>query len=92
MKKPDMVAAAEVQLAGTGWLPEPLRTPGRLFVPAEGEPVDRRDRLRSRQVDTVSTDTVEESAAIDGEQAIDDIDADDETDDVHLPAHALAAE
>jgi len=91
MKKTDMVAAAEVQLAGTGWLPDPLRTPGRSFVPVEGRPVvDEAAAIEA--VDTVSTDTVEESAAIDGEQAIDDIDADNETDDVHLPAHALAAE
>jgi ParB family chromosome partitioning protein len=27
LKKPDMVAAAEELLTGTGWLPEPLRTP-----------------------------------------------------------------
>ena len=91
MKKPDMVAAAEVQLASTGWLPEPLRTPGRSFAPAEGAPfVDETAAIEA--FDSVSTDIVEESAAIDGEQAIDDIDADDETDDVHLPAHALAAE
>lgn len=91
MKKPDMVAAAEVQLAGTGWLPEPLRTPGRSFAPAEGAPfVDETAAVEA--VDTVSTDIVEESAAIDGEQAIDDVDADAETDAVLLPAHALAAE
>ena len=91
LKKPDMVAAAEVQLAGTGWLPEPLRTPGRSFLPVENEPVAS-EAGAIQVVDTVLTDTVEESAAIDGEQAIDDIDADDETDDVHLPAHAIAAE
>ncbi|QXQ06894.1 ParB/RepB/Spo0J family partition protein [Sphingosinicellaceae bacterium] len=91
MKKPDMVAAAEVQLDGTGWLPEPLRTPGRFIEKADGEPVvDESAAIEAG--DTVSTDTVEETAAIDGEQAIDDIDAHDETDDVHLPAHALAAE
>lgn len=28
LKKPEMAAAAENLLAGTGWLPEPLRTPG----------------------------------------------------------------
>ena len=61
MKKPDMVAAAEVQLAGTGWLPEPLRTPGRSFVSAEGEanvaeagltePVENRRRRADRRND-----------------------------------------
>ncbi len=29
MKKDDMAKSAEVLLADTGWLPEPLRTPGR---------------------------------------------------------------
>ncbi len=91
MKKPDMVAAAEVQLASTGWLPEPLRTPGRSFVPVEGEAVID-EAAAMEAVGSVSTDTVEESAAIDSEQAIDDSDADGETEDVHLPAHALAAE
>ena len=91
LKKPDMVAAAEVQLAGTGWLPEPLRTPGRSFVPVEGEPVvDEAAAIET--VDTIADASGEGTAAIDGEQAIDDSDADGETDDVHFPAHALAAE
>ena len=29
LKKPEMAAEAEALLAGSGWLPEPLRTPGR---------------------------------------------------------------
>lgn len=91
MKKPDMVAAAELQLAGTGWLPDPLRTPGRSFVSVEGEAViDETGSIE--KADTIADETGEESAAIDGEQAIDDLNADDETEDVHLPAHALAAE
>ena len=91
MKKPDMVAAAEVQLAGTGWLPEPLRTLGRSFVPVDGEAViDETGSIET--VDTIADEPGEETAAIDGEQAIDDSDADGETEDVHFPAHALAAE
>jgi ParB family chromosome partitioning protein len=27
MKKPELAALAEKQVAGTGWLPEPLRAP-----------------------------------------------------------------
>jgi ParB family chromosome partitioning protein len=34
LKKAEMAAAAEELLAGTGWLPEPLRTPGQRFTPA----------------------------------------------------------
>jgi len=33
LKKADMAKAAEDLLAGTGWLPEPLRTPGQTFAP-----------------------------------------------------------
>ena len=33
LKKAEMATAAEELLAGTGWLPEPLRTPGRTFTP-----------------------------------------------------------
>ena len=36
-KKPDMVEAAEVLLAGTGWLPQPLRTPPLVDEPDEPE-------------------------------------------------------
>jgi len=34
MKKDDMAKTAEGLLAGSGWLPEPLRTPGRPFASA----------------------------------------------------------
>ncbi|MBB4287895.1 ParB/RepB/Spo0J family partition protein [Roseospira goensis] len=37
LKKPEMVAAAEGLLAGTGWLPEPLRTPVLAEKPDEPE-------------------------------------------------------
>jgi ParB family chromosome partitioning protein len=33
LKKPEMATAAEELLAGTGWVPEPLRTPGQSFTP-----------------------------------------------------------
>ncbi len=37
LRKPDMAKEAERLLAGTGWLPEPLRTPG-LIDPGTAEP------------------------------------------------------
>ena len=79
LKKPEMAAEAEVLLAGSGWLPEPLRTPGRtLFAVAPAiEP---------------ETSTAEaEAAAIDGEPAVDDVEpqAEDERTDEY---QALAAE
>ena len=33
LKKAEMAKAAEDLLIGTGWLPEPLRTPGQTFAP-----------------------------------------------------------
>jgi ParB family chromosome partitioning protein len=38
MKKDDMAKTAESLLAGSGWLPEPLRTPGHPVVAAAPEP------------------------------------------------------
>jgi ParB family chromosome partitioning protein len=35
LKKVEMARAAEELLAGTGWVPEPLRTPGQTFTPVE---------------------------------------------------------
>lgn len=78
MKKPDMVAAAEVQLAGTGWMSEPLRTPGQSFVPVEGEAISE-DVGPIEAVEAIAEETREETAAIDSEQAIDDVNADGET-------------
>ena len=36
LKKVDMAEKAEALLAGSGWLPEPLRTPGRPIVSSRG--------------------------------------------------------
>ena len=52
LKKPEMAKVAEDLLGGTGWLPEPLRTPGQSFAPgiepapladAEGEAQSAQD-------------------------------------------------
>ncbi|TVV72761.1 ParB/RepB/Spo0J family partition protein [Sphingomonas solaris] len=44
LKKAEMAERAQGLLAGTGWLPEPLRTPGRaLPTPAEAEAISRAD-------------------------------------------------
>ncbi len=91
MKKPDMVAAADVQLAGTGWLPEPLRTPGRSFVPAEGE-ANVAEAGLTEPVETTADEQVDETTASDGEQAIAEDDAFVDYDDVAQAPHAIAAE
>ena len=79
LKKPEMAAEAEVLLAGSGWLPEPLRTPGRtLFAVAPA-------------IEPGTAIAEAEPAAIVGEPAVDDVvpQAEDErTDDYQ----ALAAE
>jgi ParB family chromosome partitioning protein len=38
LRKAEMAAAAEALLDGTGWLPEPLRTPGQVFAAVEAAP------------------------------------------------------
>ena len=71
LKKPEMAAEAEALLAGSGWLPEPLRTPGRTLF-------------------AVTMSAGDEPAAIDGEQAVDEVSVDAE--DEQAEYHAIAAE
>ncbi|PWB80641.1 MAG: DNA-binding protein [Methylocystaceae bacterium] len=61
LKKGDMAARAEQMLVGTGWLPEPLRTPGRAFAQSDMADVPAHDEA-----------PVEETAAIESETAIDE--------------------
>jgi ParB family transcriptional regulator, chromosome partitioning protein len=53
LKKAEMASAAEELLAGTGWVPEPLRTPGQSFTPgtepAVGADTDRGSKDPSGQ-------------------------------------------
>lgn len=73
LKKDEMAEHAETLLAGSGWLPEPLRTPGRVLATlvdtAEAEP------------GTAAEPSVEEPAANGGEPAMagdDDVSEDEE--------------
>jgi ParB family chromosome partitioning protein len=45
LKKPDMAKEAERLLAGTGWLPEPLRTSDAHVTEIDGEPEAGADSL-----------------------------------------------
>jgi len=76
-KKPDMVEAAEELLAGTGWLPAPLRTP--TFVEEPDEP-------EFEIVDDGDVERVEEgeaqSAAEDGETVVGDVEPIDDDEQV----------
>ena len=81
LKKGDMAAQAEHLLAGSGWLPEPLRTP-------------RRTQHGSQTVTTFAPDEapVEETAAIESERAIDEISPEDEAEDASADRPDMAAE
>ncbi len=79
LKKAEMATAAEELLAGTGWVPEPLRTPGQVFAAVEPE--------------TEATPEGEaESAAEGGEPAIASAPPAEDTDAAAIPTAAIAAE
>ncbi len=83
LRKGEMADAAEALLAGTGWLPAPLRTPGQAFV------------AQSEEADVTDADyesVIVETAANDGASAIDPSAPEEESEDVPLPAYANAAE
>lgn len=76
LKKGDMAQAAEQMLSGSGWLPEPLRSPGRMAQGSEPSTVTATD------VDAV----VEETAGTRNETAIDEIAARRDADDASVDA------
>lgn len=84
LKKGEMAAEAEALLADTGWLPEPLRTPGR----GQGE---ARDAAASTDA-AASEPPVEGSAENDGETAMVDEDAPAENDEADDARQTIAAE
>ena len=83
LKKVEMATEAETLLAGSGWLPEPLRTPGRA-LPDVVEPAP------------VKVETVETGDADRGDAAEPPVATEEEDSDVLDPeveaAHAIAAE
>lgn len=68
LKKGEMAEKAQELLGGTGWLPEPLRTPGGTTVRVVGNGAESLGR--SDGMDTVSTG--QETAAADGEERPDE--------------------
>ncbi len=74
LKKVEMATEAEALLAGSGWLPEPLRTPGRVMV-AMIETVDAGPVIAAEPVvestawDEVEPAVADEDAAAEEEQA-----------------------
>jgi ParB family chromosome partitioning protein len=79
-KKADMAKAAEELLTDTGWLPEPLRTPGQTFTPGV-EPAAIAD-----------ADVEGQSAETGGEPAMDESNSADEASEPPAAAAPVAAE
>ncbi len=84
LKKGDMAERAQELLAGSGWLPEPLRTPDR------AQPVHV-ERVEAEADPTVELH-VEEMAADGGEPAMADDGAPTDDEPVAVNQHAIAAE
>jgi ParB family chromosome partitioning protein len=80
-----MAAKAEELLAGSGWLPEPLRTPGRVLP----KPVEV---AASDTPESPTTATGEETAANGGETAMAEDGEPAEDNPVAVAAHPIAAE
>ena len=84
LKKGEMAEKAEALLAGSGWLPEPLRTPGRPLPSAAVET----DAGQEGVIDLRIAETV----ADDGEPAMAEDEAAAEDEPVAIETHAIAAE
>jgi ParB family chromosome partitioning protein len=84
LKKGDMAAEAETLLAGTGWLPEPLRTPG----------CDQVEARNAAEIgDAAASETIIEEPVIeDGETALADNEASSDTGEADGQTHSVAAE
>ena len=81
LKKPEMAEKAEDLLAGSGWLPEALRTPGKPLSPPVGD-----------EVDEPVAAALAETAPHDGETAIDLGAGEGEVSDRPADVIAIAAE
>jgi ParB family chromosome partitioning protein len=84
LKKGEMAEKAEALLAGSGWLPEPLRTPGRALP--------RAIELTEAEATDVAEPTVAETAMDGGEPAMADDEAAAEDEPVAIETPAIAAE
>ena len=84
LKKGEMAEKAEALLAGSGWLPEPLRTPGRALPTAVG--------ATEAEVAEIVESAGEETTADGGEPAMAEDEAAAEDEPVAIETHAIAAE
>ena len=102
LKKGEMAERAEVLLAGTGWLPEPLRTPGQAMAAVEQDDIRHTEAEVPSSADdtgfgtehagalaqTDADEAVEQSAANDGESAM--VEDDPSVEDEHAAFEPLA--
>ena len=72
LKKAEMAERAETLLAGTGWLPEPLRTPGQTMAAVEQDDIGHTEaEVPSSADDTgFGTEQVEVLAQTDGDEPV----------------------
>ena len=80
LKKGEMAEQAQALLAGSSWLPEPLRTPGRALPSAAETAV----------IEPAMDEAVEETAAADGETAM--VDPEQRAEDEPVATEPRAAE
>ena len=79
LKKVEMATEAETLLAGSGWLPEPLRTPGRVMA-ATVETVHAEPVIAAEPVVEDTATDEDESAVADGDAAAEEEEAAEPTD------------
>jgi len=84
LKKGEMAEKAEALLADSGWLPEPLRTPGRPFVASSNS--------RSEAIVASPDEDGVKTAAADGETAMVESETSTEDDQVAIDPPGIAAE
>lgn len=93
LKKGEMVEHTAELLAGTGWIPEPLRTPGRLLAFERREDGNTVSTDQADPIATEPAEVVEETAEDGGETAMgeDELSGEDAWAEAEAP-HAVAAE
>jgi ParB family chromosome partitioning protein len=84
LKKGEMAERAQELLAGSGWLPEPLRTPGRAITASSPTP----ETISDSPIEATS----EESATAGNETAMADSERSGEDEPTAIDPHAVAAE
>jgi ParB family transcriptional regulator, chromosome partitioning protein len=84
LKKGDMAEKAQELLAGSGWLPEPLRTPGRLVTAV--------DDASSVETGQSADGDVEDTAEDGGETAMAETEPQTEDEPAEIDMHVIAAE